>query len=126
MTLGVADQRVSPDSKPGFLSRLLSEGGGGVAAQVAAPGGTAMAENDASMPVHTDGTAGYRSLADWMAPSRAAAWVLPEVRYVVRVRYQILAAASRPIGVTAGAPPQVGLLYETPLRRSEEHTSELQ
>src|SRR5665811_1365609 len=37
MTLGVADQRVSPDSKPGLLSRLLPDGGGAVACGITPP-----------------------------------------------------------------------------------------
>ena len=40
--------------------------------------------------------------------------MLFEVRYTDNVRYQILAATSRPIAVTVEA-LQVGLLYETPL-----------
>jgi hypothetical protein len=39
--------------------------------QVAAPAGTAIAENDAAMPLHWGDATPYRSLADLMAPSRA-------------------------------------------------------
>src|SRR5665648_40963 len=45
MTPDVADQRVSPNSKPGLLSRLMPAEGDEVTPQVATPGGTAIAEN---------------------------------------------------------------------------------
>ena len=55
MTVAVEDQSMLPDSKPGLLSRLLPEGGGGgVVPQVATPTGTAMAENEAAIPAHSD------------------------------------------------------------------------
>jgi len=66
-------QLAAPDSKPELSNRLLPAGSGGGATKVEAPRGTAIAENDAAMPAHSTDVAPYRSLADWMAASRAAA-----------------------------------------------------
>ena len=66
-------QLAAPDSKPGLASRLPPVGGGVVPPQVSAPAGTAMALNAAATPVHSALEAPYRSLADLIAPLRAAA-----------------------------------------------------
>ena len=66
-------QFTAPDSKPGFCSRLSPVGGGSVPPpQAAAPAGTEMPLNAASMPLHWAESAPYSSLAEVIAPSRAS------------------------------------------------------
>src|SRR5665811_1164030 len=64
-------QLTAPDSKPGLSSRFPV--GGGVVPQVSVPTGAEIAAKDATMPAHCADPTPYRSLADLMAPSRAAA-----------------------------------------------------